>query len=204
MQFTTIPEPKIVLAEMGPLIPHLYTALENGTMKNREFFERQDKEINRYLAPELVRYEAKEYLDSVAEGLFKTEPLARNGLYLTGFKNLEIRVLKADGGELPFPSSETKRQFYEQYTLPVFEPAPILKLVVLWDVTGPYNLVVPLTLALPRSADPERQLVSAHWYEPIPYPLPVLNAAPIATHDDRLDNLIKKPKRGTGTDENEK
>ena len=70
MLFTTIPEPKIVLSEMADLIPYLYAALENGTMKAREYFEQEKVAIDRYLAPEIVRYHAKVFLDSVSEGMF--------------------------------------------------------------------------------------------------------------------------------------
>lgn len=206
MQFTSIPEPTVVLAEIEPLSPHLYTALEYGTMKAREYFDQENGgRTDYYLAPEIVRFHAKRYLDSVAEGLFRTEPLARNGLYITEFRGLEIRVFKADDGVLPAPSSRAKHDFYQQLTLAVFEPAQFLKLVVLWDVNGPYNLS-QLTLACPRSSDMTRGSVEAHWYAPIPYPIPVISALPpdISDKDDGLGGIIKRKQRDTGTDNDKK
>src|SRR5579872_1830045 len=96
MLFTSIPEPAAVLAEMDTLIPHLYTALEIGTMKVREYFDTEQASIDRYLAPEIARYHAKAYLDSIAEsGLFAIEPLARNGLWIRKYNDLEIRIFKS-------------------------------------------------------------------------------------------------------------
>jgi hypothetical protein len=206
MIFTTIPEPKVVLAEMDVLIPHLYAALENGTMKAREYFEQEGVKVDRYLAPEIVRYHAKIFLDSVSEGLFLTEPLARNGLYIREFHDLEIRVFKSSDGELPIPRSKTRQDYYEQMTLPVFEPLSPLKLVVLWNVVYPYNLV-PLTLACPRTSDPEKMEVEAHWYSAIPYPA---QAATFGNSDDTdpdVEKLIKpkkQPKTGTSDEPKKK
>jgi hypothetical protein len=200
MIFTSIPEPRAVLAEMALLIPHLYAALENGTMKVREYFDHLDVAIDRDLAPEIVRYHARSFLDSVSEGLFSTERLARNGLYIRDFRDLEIRVFKSSDGELPVPRSKTREDYYQQLTLPVFEAAPALKLVVLWNVSYPYNLL-PLTLACPRSGDIERMEADAHWYAPIPYPAQTASFDHTADSDPGLDKLVKpKKKPQTGTD----
>jgi hypothetical protein len=212
MRFTTIPEAEVVLTWLEPVIPHLYTGLEYGTMKARGYFdaERKDKardllpkDIDRDLAPELVRHHAKRYLQSVAaDAQFKVEDLARNGLYITDFRNLEIRILKADDGGLPVPGSKRKEEYFKQFTMPVFE-ASILKLVALWDVDQLYNLQFPLKLACPKNGDLERALVSAHWYSAIPYSIPAQVADPNAGADD-LDQVIKLKRRDVGSGGNDK
>ena len=193
----------MVLQEMATLTPYLYTALEIGTMKAREYFDAELRPINRYLAPEIVRYHAKTYLDLVANGPFSTEPLARNGLWVRNFRDLEIRILKSYDGELPLPGSKAKQEFYQQLTLAIFETTKPLKLVVLWDVSFPYNLQ-PLTLACPRTSEPEQMLVEAHWYAPIPYPVPSASFTQGEQGDENLDDIIKKPKKSdSGTDDDE-
>ncbi len=203
MKWTSIPEPRVVFEEIGPLVPHLYAALENGTMKAREYFELEKQVINRYLAPEIVRYHAKMYLDAVSKGLFSTEPLARNGLWIKGFGDVEIRVFKSFDGELPIPGSKARQEYYEQLTLPIFPKEP-LKLAVLWNVGHPYDLQL-LKLACPRTSDPEKMLVEAHWYAPIPYPTRKTFEVP-PSEEHSVDKLIK-PKRkkpDTGTHDESK
>jgi len=193
-----------VLAEINVLVPHLYAALENGTMKAREYFEQEGVAVDRYLAPEIVRYHAKTFLDSVSEGLFSTEPLARNGLYIKDFHDLEIRMFKSSDGELPIPRSKAREDYYEQMTLAVFDPPSPLKLVVLWNVVFPYNLV-PLTLACPRSGDLEKMEAEAHWYARIPYPAQEASFGSSDATDPDVEKLIKpKKKPKTGTDDESK
>jgi hypothetical protein len=213
MRFTTIPEAEVVLALMEPVISHLYTGLEYGTMKARGYFDAERKEkdrdllpkdIDRDLAPEIVRHHTKRYLQSVAASAqFKVEYLSRNGLYLKDFRDLEIRILKADdGGGLPLPGSKAKEEYFRQMTMPVFGDS-ILKLVILWDVDRLYNLQWPLKLVCPKNSDLQRALVEAHWYAEIPYSIPAQVADPNKGADN-LDTVIKLKRRDAGSGGNDK
>lgn len=182
-----IPSPEEVFKELGSILPLIYAALDYAILKTREFFEREDQEkhVNRGLAPNLVRYWAKQYLEIHGQEVKEEqeegedsnsgylEKLPNNGLCLN-VGRCRVRVLKSDDGELPIPGhSQSRQEFYSQPGLPFPEDdeedgeLPPLKLILLWDVTRSYNLK-SLSLACPMSGDTTRVSVKAHWHKPIP------------------------------------
>ena len=113
-------------------------------------------------------------------------------------------MFKSRDGELPIPRSKAREDYYERMTLPVFNRQSPLKLVVLWNVVYPYNLV-PLTLACPRSGDIEKMEAEAHWYAPIAYPAQTATFQSGEEPDPDIEKLIKpKKKPKTGTDDESK
>src|SRR5207253_3219343 len=123
-----IPDPQNVLAELSELVPVVYSALDYGALKAREFFEREDENhrMDRALGPNLVRYFTRKALERVGQDVqdeqdFELEPVPNNGLCLT-FGRYRIRVLKSDAGDLPVPGHSKSRQAFYQQTTFTFTP----------------------------------------------------------------------------------
>jgi hypothetical protein len=175
-----VPTFQTVLTEMKDLVPSVYEALDFGIFKSRNFFEEQKKVIDRYLAPDLVRYYACELLKKrFGENISETyEPslypvpnigiLIECGIY-------KIRLLKGD--ELPVPINSVSRQMFYQQKEPTFsfyddlevkQDSQFLNLIVLWDVDYEYKLLRKLSLACPKSGGDTKESVDVFWMETIP------------------------------------
>ena len=220
----TLPTFPHVLAQLQPIVPLVYRAMEGALQKTREFFEDRNVEVDRSLAPNLVRYFAKEFL--VAEGQvvieeeeadtadYELQPLPNNGLCLS-FGRHEIRILKSDDGELPAPGQSKSRQtFWNWNGQQSFnfsygdEPAstseeefPNLHLIILWDVAPVKYTLKKLLLGCPTSGDTTKESVSAYFLEEIPHPIEAIdlaltsNGAPVL---DDLDLDLKVRERADG------
>ena len=198
-----------VLARLQPIVPQFYSAIEGALQKTREFFEADNVDLDRSLAPNLVRYYAKRFL--LAEGLptedepadvadFELQPLANNGLCLT-YEGHEIRILKADDGELPAPGpSKSRQKFWNwngqlslnfSYGEDVLSTSDVeaenLHLIVLWDVEPLRYKLNRLLLCCPTSGDVTN--ASAYFLEEIPHPIEAIDLAFTANAASVVEDL---------------
>lgn len=204
---SNIPEVEKVFNELSVLFPVVNTALEHGTFQAREFFENQNKPINKSLAPNLVRYYAKMILQRDGrevfeeDGKFHINQIPNNGLCII-HGQYWIRILKSAKGELPTQGqSKTKQRFYSQQQYFIFPSLEEIKkeninLLLLWETDSRYNLG-NLTLACPKAGNTTAESVEIYWRSEIPNSL--LNV--ISTHgievgepkEEELDLVIKQP-----------
>lgn len=177
MQLEQVPPPERVTIELLPLLRILYAALETGILRTVEYFDREEAPIDPSLAPNLVRYHAKRYLDAqesplIDEVSFERQELSNNGL-LVKFGAHQIRILKSDNGRVPVPgASQAKRDYYQQ-PLPLIamdDPStelPPLKLLALWDAAPASYTFLGLSLVLPMAGGEDRSSVQCHWEKAI-------------------------------------
>ena len=201
------------------MLPFIYAGVEAAIEQTRDFFP-EEKPVDAALAPNLVRYYVKEYIDSKSPANsqpsisyeFNRESLPNNGLFVH-FGPYRIRILKADEGDLPLPGpSRARRRFYQQ-TLPLWaevsgedKPNPV-NLVVLWDVNSEYVLN-DLSIACPKDVGESHGSVQCHWRAEISHPaLTQANDADSLVQDmdagnvDDLDLTMREPE-DTGTEQN--
>lgn len=178
-----IPDPQTVLKELSHLLPIIYSALDYGTFRAQEFFDQQESEkykmINRYLAPDLVRYYAIQVLEKKGQTIthdeddLNLEEVPNNGICIC-YGRYNIRILKSKNGDLPIPGhSKTRQEFYHQLSLNFpsgsgeDERFEKINLLLLWDVSYPYRLG-SLSLACPKAGGITKDSVVAHWHCAIP------------------------------------
>lgn len=217
----TLPTFPHVLAQLQPIVPPVYSAIEGALQKTREFFESDRVDVDRSLAPNLVRYYAKRFL--IAEGLqteyeqadvadYELRHLPNNGLCLQ-YDRHEIRILKADDGELPAPGQSMSRQKFWNWNgqlsfnftydndLPtgtVEKPAN-LHLIILWDVDPFKYKLERLLLGCPISGN--ETTASAYFLEEIPHPIEAIDmvetGSEVAVAED-LDLDLKLKEQADG------
>ena len=183
MQNLNVPSPEEVQKDLELIVPHIHTALEHGTLNARDFFEREDpdKLVDRYLAPNLVRYWAKKHLQNVGLQVteepaeFDLKPLPNNGLCLSA-GHYRLRILKSDDGDPPIPGDSVSRQnFYHQISIVLTTEdgteiqEEVRNLLILWDIDRSYNLS-GLSLAYPKSGKNTKASVQVHWHVPLEHP----------------------------------
>lgn len=179
---TLIPSPAEIVTAHRPLLALLVEAIRKGTVHAQEYADWQDENIDRALAPALVRKGAKRHL--VAHGqdveneedfVYETDFLPNLGLAVTAL-NVHIRILKSAANDmLPVPGeSQARREYYKQPGLlfdeipgdvPVLPPV-VLRLVLHWSVDREYQLE-RVYLACPKSGGATRDSVESFWDEPI-------------------------------------
>ena len=175
----TIPSPQQVVQQHRSLLRLAVEALRQGTLHAQAYAEWRDEELDRALAPALVRKEAKRQLIAADhsvedESSFEPEFLANLGLCLTA-PGVKIRLLRStEDHQVPVPGQSLARQiYYTQPGLPlgeadgaVAEPSPLLKLVLHWSTDEEYSLD-RVYLACPMTGGETRATVASHWDEPI-------------------------------------
>ena len=177
-----VPDPQTVLRELSLLLPVVYSALHHGIFKTKEFFDQQQKEeqkiVNRFLAPNLVRYYTIQALEQKGQVVasdtdsldLKTVP--NNGICFS-YEKYDIRILKSYNGDLPVPGhSKSRQEFYHQLSLNLNvndkdEDAGRVNLLILWEVNPLYNLEI-LSMACPKAGGETKESVIAHWHCKIP------------------------------------
>ena len=212
MKIELVPPPERVVAELLPVLRVLYAAIEAGIFRTVEFFADEEAAIDANLAPNLVRYHAKQYLDDANSPLIddveiERQELGNNGLLIKYGPHL-LRVLKSDNGRVPVPgASQLKRDYYQQ-PLPFIAMAdpeakvPPLKLIVLWDATPLTYAFQGIDLALPMSGGEDRASVRCHWQQQVDVPLIAgTEADATATEPAGIEDLpiTLKPMTKTGT-----
>lgn len=190
-------------------------SIEAGTQTAREFFEEKGWEVDRVLAPHIVRSVVKRVLEATGHGVEEMEPesLASNGLlYHCG--RYRIRVLKAQDGVLPAPGpSERRQDFFNQrpsqqrilgWAAASGEEEPrIVHLVVCWDVDREHELA-ELYLALPKAGSATKTSVEPEWSVPLD-PLSLSGSLGGSGDEPQEENedlpIKRKDDRKSGTDE---
>jgi len=166
----SIPLFETVVSVLAPLLPKVYSALDHGTSKVCEFFEREASgNIDCYVAPALVRYYALrelKKLDRKAKGEedVNLDNIPNNGIYIH-CGGYHIRILKSSNGGPPYPGRSISRQEFYQQHFTFYEEG--VNLLILWDVNPPYNLST-LYIVCPRDCGTYRESIPVHWQFPIP------------------------------------
>lgn len=184
--------PDQVVDDLGPLVPHMYRAIEAGVQEALLFHEGNGTSLDPYLFPSIVRWRTRLTLLAanveVAEEQVEVDSgLPNNGILMTAGP-YTIRLLKADHGEVPAPGVSRPRQDF--WAQPLFGQQPFVNLVVIWDYDAA-NRSVDLTVACPRSSDVYGN-VELHFSRRLLHPIltaPVLSAE----IDDDLDIRIPAP-----------
>lgn len=175
-----------IFPKVKPLLIKVHQAFEEAVPEAKEFFESQEKNIDRYLFPNIVRYYVKDLLESAGFAIemdedeesvvdYQFQRLVNNGLSGT-FKGFRFRILKADRGQLPVPGpSKPKQQFYNQqlplhFGMPFDEYIKIVRpnLIVLWEVDAHHDFL-RLRLACPKTGGVTRDSVQDYFNEPVPH-----------------------------------
>ncbi len=178
VDFVQHPGSEQVLEDLRRELALLCESIEAGTQTAREFFEERGWEMDRVLAPHIVRSVVKRVLEATGHRVeeMESESLANNGLlYHCG--RYSLRVLKAQDGALPAPGpSERRQDFFNQrpsqqrilgWAAASGEEEPrIIHLVVCWDVDHEYELA-ELYLALPRAGSATKTSVEPEWIVPL-------------------------------------
>ena len=168
MKSTRVPTPEEEVQALGPLIPLLFEGFEGSTEAACHFFESQNKPVNPWLYPELVRYHMTDFLRDKVQVIedFDPEEIIKNGLSLI-FRRRRIRMWKAHDDELPAAGpSKTKLGFLNQQLSFYLEDGAFQEiehnLVVLWSVDRAQRLS-KLYLLCPKSAESRWASGQAHW-----------------------------------------
>lgn len=178
-----IPSGQDALSDLSGPITSIWSALDSSILEMKEYFDGRDASIDRSLAPNLIRYLVKQRL--IAQGQFaedeelldyEMQNLPNNGLCME-YGRYQLRILKADNGELPIPGQSKKRQaFWNQQQLDLYadeQPSntlPPVNLIVMWDADNKYNLD-SVTLICPKTGGITRDSVSNYWSILVPNPI---------------------------------
>ena len=175
--FPTPPDFEAVQDKLQTLLPAIREAVQAGTLHVTEYFRWKARHIDFALAPNLLRYEAKQSLidsgqeakDENEEAGFGAEQIPNNGLCIK-VQGFEIRILKSteEGGIPPPGTSFTRRNLYNQRQAVFSFADPTWGIIVHWHVDRSYALL-KLSIALPTSFDKNEDgkiEVLSHFDEP--------------------------------------
>lgn len=178
-----IPEPPVVLRDLSHFFPIFNSAFQQGTFKAFEYFDKMGvsyQDIDPYLASSLVRYHARDVFKNSGQKivdvnhLLNLQNVPNIGIYLSSGQ-YNIKILKSKNGDVPTPGHNIRRQEYYQQIHPqtsfdFYEDinGAKLNLLVLWDVTPPYNLSPNVILACPKDGGETRGSVIVHWKCEVP------------------------------------
>lgn len=174
----------LVVAELTPLFPILYSVIESAWQSCLNFFEAEEKPYDVFLGPSHFRWKAKDKLRSFQPitGDLKVEDLSNNGLSIV-FHQYRIRIWKTSDGKLPESvNSSLKDAFLRQQLVFEFidEPDAVsVNLVVLWSTDLALKLL-PLILICPRRDDSGMVPIRDEWTYQIPHP-----AETLRTNEDK-------------------
>lgn len=176
-----------IFPKVRRLLIRTHQALEEAIPKSKEFFETENRDIDRYLFPNLVRYYMKHFLEKVGYSVendedeesnveYQFQRLVNNGL--SGiFNGFRFRILKAaENGELPIPGLSERKQLYynQQLYLPFYRPNELVgqhirpNLIILWEIDSNTDFLQQ-RLACPKSGGKTKDSVQAYFNEPIPH-----------------------------------
>ena len=207
-----VPPPDIVCDLLRPALQRVWIAIETGIQRTVEFFAQLDRSADASLAPNLVRFLAKQSLDendlpaSIVEE-FEREELGNNGL-LVRFGDHQLRILKSDAGRPPVPGrSEAKQDFYQQSLLDVGiadleAPIKPLRVLVLWDALPGTYAFEGMSVVLPEAGGETRPSVRWHWQRQLTEAFIGASLEPLeagAAEPDEDLPITKKQAASTGT-----
>lgn len=193
-----------VLEDIEPIIPYIYAALERAIADSTGFFP-QGETVDPFLFPNLVRYHVHKNLEAAPQEIdgFLIERLSNNGIFVR-FGSYQIRVWKADEGQLPAAGNSDRRlEFFEQPEL--FPGMRVLKLAIIWDTTNKGTLRNLMLVCPKGDGNPSNEIGQAHWQIEIPHPATTIKRTEVAetTIDDLELEIPVKPemKRAMGSDD---
>jgi hypothetical protein len=192
--------PDAVLDEVRPVLDILYPIFERAVAETQKYMQSKmeefrgcDKELplDPYVFSQLVRFHASELIDSkeFTPIGFLFHRLPNSGMYIE-YKGYQVRIWKADEGQLPAPgNSLAKQDFYQQELFPEIRPR---KLAVLWESF--VNGAVSLILACPSGEGDPWQSGQSHWEITVPHPAQSIHAdqANLASEDFDDLELVRK------------
>jgi hypothetical protein len=191
--FTLETDPETVLLALRPLLIPVYEALELAVPKAVQLVSENGWESSGHLISHLIRAEAKRFLkdrpcpieiDDIPRTV-TMEAISMEGLS-TKFDGITVKILK--GSEIPKPSTEPRRAFYQHVNPGLWTEGvvpPITGLIVLWDCS---EAGVNLRLQLCCTKDKE---VRDYWMVPIPHPANwMIVAKETPSQSDDLDDLF--------------
>jgi len=187
-----------VRQDLEELIFAVHGAFEDAPRQAKEFFEGQNRKVDQFLVNDLIRYYVKQYLIQFAFDVtedYGVNDLPNNGLSV-GYKGYQVRILKADKGDLPVPNSDKKIEFYsQQLSLDSLldEQGNVIyalkpNVLILWELTGSYDFS-RLYLACPKTGGRTRESVTAHFNEAIEHLAYSLRSEKAATESLEQDEV---------------
>jgi hypothetical protein len=195
--------PEAVHKELRPLLDVLYDVFEKAVAKTISYLQGTMLELHGtanecppdpYVFSQLVRFHASELLDSqrASDLGFLLRRLPNSGIFLE-YRGYQIRVWKADEGQLPAPgNSQAKQDFYQQEFFADIRPR---KLAVLWESF--INGEVSLILACPKGEGDPWEIGQSHWEISVPHPAQALiSAEALAQNVDDFEDLEPVHKTG--------
>jgi len=197
------PDPDDVLADLAPLSPTLYRALEAGTSEARGFFDARQEPYEKFQFSGTTRYVAKRFLEKAGIDLeFEPEDIPNNGLYLI-FRGYPLRIRKRFNGGVAAPGSRTLQAIHAQTFGWGDYRAIRPNLFILWEIVLPtFHLDEHLLVACPKETDAKYPaLADCHWVVPlrnVALTGPVMPPTP--DESDTEDLNIYRPFEDTGTD----
>ena len=187
----------------------IYSALIDGSMKAREYFEVRNEPLNSYLAANITRYHARNFIATRrsigSPYLLKT--VNNNGISIRQ-DCFDIRVLKGRNDDPPAPSKAKRSEaFYKQsvpqqrplfkgifsnWTRDDWEPfvdnANVLNLIYCWEADKDYS-VTSLQLACPRESWKYGQQVKLFWKRTIDNPMAGIISRDVNEDDEEVEDL---------------
>jgi hypothetical protein len=218
MKTTNSQAAQFILRKLGHIPSTIHEVLDKASTEARFYFESRKLDIDPYLFPSIVRFEAKCLLDNP---LYKSigyqfVVLSNNGLLLIYQHEgctYRIRVRKADeDGEMPIQNqSKILKEFCKQPNpfpqfLPGMQPEEmgqflspsLLNLFVVWDVDHNY-ILTSVSLACPDGSSG-----NVHFADEIPHAATtIFTESSFDDEAEELEDIVILPFRRTGTGEND-
>lgn len=139
-------EPDSILEFLSREIVAIHHALDQGASAADDFFNmRPGFPTDKQLWAFIVRHDAANWLDSVAESPWERPVLPLAGLQIVR-GSLSVRILKSRDGEVPPPgSSLTRQKYYSQMTIDTGVPEDSANLILDWRMSAQRELTCHLS-----------------------------------------------------------
>lgn len=209
MILQAVPNPEDTRDLLQGVTNIMWTALEVGLIKAREYFDQEGTEIDPWLAANITRYHAKIHLEAhELDGAFDRTDLLNCGLRVFAVRNgqaFDIWIRKSDDGEMPVPQSQTMKNFFHQPVMHGFYPevqgvpgvvsaaVPPICLLLLWETPKNYSHITSVTLTCPAAGGESKADLEAHWEIPLAHPVTTFVAAePLGSEEPAADLDIEQ------------
>jgi hypothetical protein len=203
-----------IYSEVISLLIRAHEVMEKVIPKAKEFFSEQSKEgkpIDAYLFNDLVRYYAKEMLDSSGFAVendidtvnkYEFKPLSNNGL--SGiFNGRRFHILKADHSNIPMPASEERKKVYNQQLVMQLDSPNneisgkiLYNILILWEVNGEYDFL-RLRLACPKAVGKTRESLEVYFNQALPHAAEMIKAkatvVSVSEYSEEIEVTKKEP-----------
>ena len=196
------------------LLCRLIEAVREGTIHAQEYSDWQDEEMDRTLAPSLVRKGAKRMLAKrntegleIREDEYTTEYQSNLGILVVASNGDRFRVLKSDQDSIPVPGDSLSRQAFYQQQMSLFPAANgddsserVFNFVLHWTADEEYNLN-RVHLACPRAGAKTRDSVDVYFDDIVWRRKHIVSGQQTEAEVEDLDLYIEGDQTGTGNAE---